>query len=314
MDNSKTYSETKHLGSLLLIFLMYGLFGLSFVIGKKTLNFVSPFFLTAVRFLLAGFGLLLFQFVFQRKHYYVPKNAWWKLIIIGLFNVYLTNGLEFWGLQYMTSFKTCFIYSLSPFLAALLSYCFLHEKMTKMKWFGLIVGFAGFIPILMDRSGEEGFNLGFFSAAEIAVIGAALATVIGWITMRSCIHTNQCPFLMANAISMILGGFFSLITSSIAETWHPVPVISFWPFFWGMLVIVVITNFIGYNLYAYFLKRYSATFMSFCGFSTPIITAVFGWFVLKEHITLSFLISALLVFIGLYTFSKNELSFQKKSK
>lgn len=297
----------------LLIFIMYGFFSLSFVIGKATLNYASPFFLTAMRFLFAGIVLLIFSSAFGHNRFHCNKRMWWKIFLIALFNVFLTNGLEFWGLRYMSAFKTCFIYSMSPFIAALLSYLFLHEKMTRIKWVGISIGFIGFIPILFNtkESSLEAFSS--ISWPEIALIAAATATVIGWISMRSLLFTSDCSFLFANALSMIGGGILSLATSLIWEDWHPVQVIEWWPFIQGTLVIAIITNFISYNLYALLLKRFSATFMSFCGFSSPIMTALFGWIFLRERVSLVFLVAALFVFIGLFLFSKDELTLSKNT-
>lgn len=51
--------------------------------------------------------------------------------------------------------------------------------------------------------------------------------------------------------------------------------------------------------------------MSFAGLTTPIFTAIFGWFFLDEVVTWSFYLSLILVFIGLFLFDQEEL--KKKS-
>ncbi|MCV5950917.1 DMT family transporter, partial [Escherichia coli] len=62
-----------------------------------------------------------------------------------------------------------------------------------------------------------------------------------------------------------------------------------------------------YNLYGTLLKRYSATFMSFAGFTTPLFTALFGWLVLGEIVTWPFYVSFCIVLLGLVLFDQEEL-------
>jgi len=93
-----------------------------FTISKVGLQYTQPFFFVGTRMLTAGALLLLYQAVRDPKSLKLTGGAWGTLALLAIFNIYLTNAMEFWGLKYLTSFKTCFIYSLSPFMAAFLSY------------------------------------------------------------------------------------------------------------------------------------------------------------------------------------------------
>jgi drug/metabolite transporter (DMT)-like permease len=55
------------------------------------------------------------------------------------------------------------------------------------------------------------------------------------------------------------------------------------------------------------LRRFTATFVSFAGFTTPLFTAILGWFFLGETVTMSFYLSTIVVFSGLYLFYQDEL-------
>src|SRR5262249_26738992 len=156
----------------LLTFLCFFIWSTCFTIGKTTLAYSPPIFLTGARMFLAGLIILAFLAIFRRKDLQLKKKHLLPLFLFTLTAVYLTNIFEFWGLQYLTAAKTCFIYSLSPFLAALFSYFQFKEKITSRKLLGLLIGFVGFIPVLMNQSGSEqllgGFS--FLSWAEIALI------------------------------------------------------------------------------------------------------------------------------------------------
>ena len=99
----------------------------------------------------------------------------------------------------------------------------------------------------------------------------------------------------------------ALFHSRLYEPWHPFPVTGYEKFFYCMAALIVISNLLAYNLYGVLLKRFSATFLSFAGFSTPLITAFFGWFFLGEQITWGFVLCASVVFLGLGLFYQEEL-------
>ncbi len=295
-----------------LVILLYALFASVFTIAKIALGYSEPFFLVGSRMLIAGVLMLSYEYVVNKQSFNFNKSHFWRFFRLALFNIYLTNVFEFWGLKYLTSFKTCFIYSLSPFLSALLSYYMFSEKMNMKKWLGLVIGFSGFIPILLHQTSteEQTGHLFFLSWAEVAVMMAAGCAVYGWILLSQLVKENGYSPFMANGVSMSLGGLMALTHSFCVESWNPIPVTEFIPYIECTVLLIIISNLICYNLYGFLLKRYSATFMSFAGFVTPLFTALFGWLYLGEVVTWPFYVSAAIVFSGLLTFHQEELKFK----
>ena len=248
------------------VVLLYTLFASVFVIGKTGLEYTTPLFLVGTRMFLAGLILLAYQMFFKSGGLNIQKKHLWRFILLAFFNIYITNVCEFWGLRYLTSAKTCFIYSLSPFVAAILSYLILGELMTKKRWQGLIVGFLGFIPVMITSSATEELTgqLFVFSWAELAVVTAACTSVYGWILLRQLVSENNYSPLAANGISMTLGGAMALVHSLCSETWDPVPVTQFVPFLECAFALLIISNLICYNLYGWLLKRYYLHLYVFC--------------------------------------------------
>jgi len=292
-----------------LTILLYALFASVFTISKTALEYSQPFFLVGTRMVIAGSILLAYQYIFYRSSFSIKSSDFWKLLQLGIFCIYLTNALEFWGLQYLSSFKTCFIYSLSPFFSALLCYMLFGEKLSIVKWLSLCIGFLGFIPLLAQQSTGDDFAGAFlfFSWAELAVMLGALSSVYGWILLKQLVHEKGYPPTMANGIGMLLGGIMSLGHSLAVENWTPTPVSETIPFLECTMFLILVSNLICYNLYGYLLKHYSATFMSLAGFTTPFFTALFGWIFLNETVTWPFYVSGVIVFFGLILFYQEEL-------
>ncbi len=298
------------------VILLYALFASVFTLAKTGLEYTQPLFLVGSRMFAAGLLIVAYQWFFNRDQLKFKKEHIWRFLRLAAFNIYLTNIFELWGLQYLTSFKTCFIYSLSPFVSALFSYLMFSETLNTKKWMGLLIGFCGFIPILLSEtsSEEQTGHLWFFSWAEIAVMLAVVSSVYGWILLRQLVKENSYSPLTANGFSMAIGGAMALIHSGFVENWDPLPVTEYIPFLECSLLLMIISNFIAYNLYGFLLRKYTATFVSFAGFITPLFTALFGWFFLGETVTMPFYISAVIVFSGLTLFHQEELKQGYKAK
>lgn len=291
------------------VFTLYALFASVFTVAKGAVEYASPFFIVGSRMSVAG--LLMLCYAAWRSPYSLrlTKEALIRVLLLGIFNIYLTNVLELWGLKYLTSFKTCFIYSLSPFLSALFSYLLLNEVMSVKKWMGLFVGFMGLWPILAQQTLRElstGSLFGF-SFAEGSVIFAVICSVLGWILLRQLVHTNNCAPSVANGYSMAFGGALALIHSSIVEPWNPLPITDSMIFLESALFLIIVSNLICYNLYGRLLKRFSPTFIAFAGLSTPLFTALFGWIFHGEIINIWFFISLGIVSFGLLIFYFEEI-------
>lgn len=296
-----------------LVIILFALFASLFTLSKMALEFSEPFFLIGSRMTFAGILLLLHQFIFNRAAFKIKSNHVLPLVILGLVSIYITNIAEIWGLQFMSSAKACLIYSLSPFVAALFAYFILKETLTLKKWTGLIIGFIGLTPILFTHSSssELAKDLLFFSWSEVALIIAVFASVYGWILLKKIINEYRYTPIMANGISMLIGGVLALFHSYMSgEVWQPLPIIGgkYGSFIECALWMTLISNVICYNLYGFLLKRFSATFMSLAGLVTPLFASLFGWYFLNEVITWHFFASMVLFSIGLAIFYQEEIS------
>ena len=289
------------------IFLVQFIFGISFIIFKKTLLYGQPIFLVAIRMLLGG-AVLFGYHLLKEKRVKINSKLLTLILTAAIFNIYVTNVFELWGLQYVTAAKANFIYNLAPFLAAFFSYFMLGEKMTPKKWIGLMIGLIGFIPILLVQSpGELSIDhIGWLSSAELALIIAAIGTSIGWVSVKKLVNDKQTSIAFTNGVTMLIGGLIALVNSWFVEIWNPVPLTDYnWAIFYTVLGTFSLCI-LSYNLYIHLLRKYSATFLSLTGLTSPLITAFFGFFLLGESVSINFFISFIIVFFGLYIFYKQE--------
>lgn len=317
---------------MFLVLLLYFLFASTFTIGKAALLYISPMLLIAIRMIAGGALLLGIQYFFKSRDQW--RFEWRDAVSffnITLFLIFISFISEFWALKYVTATKACLLYNLSPFITALLAYLLLKERLTKRQWLGMIIGFLGFLPILMtEESGEEFMkHIGIFSMPEIALIVAVASSCYGWIIMKHLVVLRNYSTLMVNGISMVGGGIMSLIASFIFEKSPRIfieePPTSLLPmvqspqlYTIGMIAVciaalILIANVVCFNLYGILLRQYSPTFIAFAGFTTPAFAALLDFIFLGERVTWSFYVTMIIVFFGLWVFYKDELRVRSHS-
>lgn len=293
------------------VLFLYALFATVYPLCKLAFNgSIEPIFFTALCLLVASVVLLCLYAVRKHNSLKMTRQFVVLMCVLVICNIYLTNVCERWGLQYLTATKTSFMYNLSPFFSALFSFLFLHEHISYKKIVGMIIGFLGFIPYFIEKSCSQGSQITpcfMFPWPEISLMAAAISTVLGWIAMRKIVQLGYSP-LLANGLSMFIGSLLMMPTSFLCgESWHPLPVYN-WLY---ALPIIIATSFVSYivayNMYGYLLERYTATFLTVAGLSSPLWTAFFGWLLLGETIGLTFIFSMIVISLGIIIFHQEEI-------
>jgi drug/metabolite transporter (DMT)-like permease len=306
---------------MVIIFLLYLSMASTFTLGKLALGYAHPFFLIATRMLGASALLLGLQY-WRTRNISLPVMHWAFFIRLALFHIYFAFVPEFWALHYVSGAQACLIYCLSPFVTALLNYYFVGKKLTRTQLSGLTIGFLGFLPMIYDYNGLTMF----FSLPQIALLISVCSASYGWLLLRKASVDLGYTLTFSNGLSMLIGGLLAGITTlcvpngfsispmaaspSVMGTWlittmgaGTAGVIMFLGY---TLLLILIANIFFYNMYGYLLKDYSATFLSFAGFTTPVFAALFDWIFWGLIPPWYFWGTFCMVAIGLYIFYQDE--------
>jgi drug/metabolite transporter (DMT)-like permease len=291
---------------MLQIILLHALFGSSIPMSKFLLSMISPIWLTGIRMSLAGVILLGYNRI-QKTHFTLDKKHWLYYVQIIFFGVYLKYVLRNWGLMHMSAAKMSFLLNISPFFAALFSYFAFNELLSKKQWGGLILGFLGIVPLLLLSSPAEKLmgELLVLSWPECAILFAVASHTYSIIVMRKLVRDNNYSAGMTNGIRMFGGGLLALVTAFMVE--GSLVVQSPVTFCWWLAILIIVSNIMCHNFYIHLLKHYSATFLSFTDFLSPLFTAVYGWLFFNELITWHYYVSGIAIMVGLFLFYQDEL-------
>ncbi len=310
---------------MILILFLYLLFASTFTLGKAALFYIPPILFVGIRMIIAGIILLAGQYFFHRPQWRFDWRDVSSFFHIALFLIFIAFVGEFWALQYVTASKTALLYSMSPFITALFAYLLLREQLTPKQWLGLGIGFIGFLPILTNQGSAEIVtkHIWFLSMPELLLLISVVSSCYGWIVMKYLVVQRDYSPIMVNGIGMLGGGVMAFCSSLLIEGKPHIFVnnqpLIFTPFIYSLGIVIfytgaliLIANVICFNLYSHLLRRYSATFISFAGFTTPIFAAFLDLIFLNERIPLAFYLTMGMVFIGLWIFYQDELLVENK--
>jgi len=289
------------------IILLQALFATSFPMGKYLLSFVSPLFLSGARMLISGAILLVYQYLLPSAEFKFKMKHFWIFAQIIVLGMYATYGLRLYALEVLPVWKTAFFYNLAPFLSAIYAYLMFGEKVSPKQWVGLAIGLIGMMPILIAKSPAEASltEILYISKYELFLILSVTLHSYSWVLIQKLVRNKNYQPSMVNGITMACGGLLSLVSSYANE--GAIQIRDPWTFLGGLTIMIFVSNILCHNLYAGLLKKYSATFMSFTSFLSPLFAALYGWAFFQEKISWHFYSSSIVVFLGLYIFYQDEL-------
>lgn len=291
------------------VLILYAFYSLPISLGKAALVYAQPLFMVAARMLISAPLMLAYVYFFQRDKFKLDRAHYGLFAQATVLQIFLAYVLEYWALNNMNSSKNALIFTFAPFMTAIMCYFLYKEKMTVKKSIGLLIGFLGSLPILLTHSSQEDIcsHIGFLSIPDIATILAVAFFAYGWIITGQLSKKYGYSSMMINGVTMLIGGVMVLLTSPFIDRWDPLPYTSFWPFIGYTIALIIVGNFIAFNWYIVLMRKYTATFIAFVGFTEPLYVAIYSYFLLGETVTWQFFASLAIISLGLFIFYQEEL-------
>jgi len=284
------------------ILILYGIIASTFTFAKMLLAYLPPIFLIGLRMTTAGFFILLTNYALGHTSS-IKKSDIPLFFLISFVHIFIPYTTEFIGLQTMSPACAALMFNLMPFFTAFFSYIIFKEYMTLKKWIGFGIGFAGVMYTIPHESifCYQTLNKGYF-----LMLASVMSCSLGWTLVRKLLKQGY-NSLQINGAAMLMGGLEALLVAYLFEK-HPVSGwynnSNFWILFFG---IIIIANFLFYNLYGFLLRKYSATLLSFIGFLTPLFTVLYDFIFLGISAGTEFYVATVIVAYGIYIFYQEEL-------
>jgi drug/metabolite transporter (DMT)-like permease len=300
--------------NLLLLFLLGGLWGTSFLFIKIVVSEVGP--LTLVTGRLAMATILMWAILLLRGER--PPRSWtrWRgYALLGLLNGALPYSLISWGEQYIPSGWAALLQSTTPLFTILLAHFLTDDdRVTGEKIFGVLLGFAG-VGLLMWPEVRGGISASLWGL--LAIVGSSVSYAAAAIYARERFG-GQSP-MVSSAGQFTMGLAFILPLSlaleqpfALAPSWrtlaswaadgviwsHGMALLPSWPALVSWAGLAILGTVIAYAIYFYLIQRTSATFVTMTTYIVPINGLILGALLLGESISPTLLISLGLILGG----------------
>ena len=274
------------------------IYGLNYVLAKDVMpDYIAPSGFILLR--VAGAVLLFWivaPFAAREK---VRKQDLLRLAICGLFGVAMNQLLFFNGLNITSPINAAIMMTTNPILVLIAAAIILKQRITVSKVVGILLGLAGALGLI-----AFGKSFGFGSdtlAGDLLVFlnamsyGVYLVLVKPLMKKYAPITVIKWVFLFGLIIVIPFGG----------EQFSQIEWSGFPSFIWWETAFVVIgTTFFAYLLNIYALKRVEPSVVSIYIYSQPLLAAIVAIAMDKDQLDMNKILSAVLIFTGVYLVSK----------
>ena len=182
------------------------IWGGTFIAGKQLAASTPPLLSAFFRFLIASIVLAL-CLPRRKKAQKKTINAAQKfrIVILGLFGIFLYNVCFFYGLQYISASRASLIVAINPAVIALSAFLFLHERLSVSKVAGITACLIGAITIILSKDPSAIVTNATTWKGDLLIVGC----VISWVTYS----VFSKPLI--SAIGAISAVFYSLTTGTV---------------------------------------------------------------------------------------------------
>jgi drug/metabolite transporter (DMT)-like permease len=267
------------------------LFGSNAVAVKVTFTGLGVFTTAALRFGVAAIAIFLWARLTGRSIVLKSGQIHQVLIFSALFTVQLS--LFYLGLSKSNASRGALLSNLLPFFILFLAHFFIPgDRITKRKFFGILLGFTGVVLMFMDEKAiQAGYRTG-----DIIILCAVAVWSCSTVYLKRIINTFP-PFHVVMYSTMFSVPLF--LTGALI--WDDAMVFNLdAPVIGAILYQSLITASFGFVAWNTLLKKYGAVSLHSFIFIMPIAGVALGGLVLGEPISLKILLALAFIVFGIF--------------
>lgn len=276
------------------LFLVYVVWGSTYLGVKYAIRELPPLLLTGVRFGLGG--SLLFIFTLLRGQKLPPKEQFYGSAFLGILLTGIGTSSVAYAILYIPSGIVALLVAMLPLWVFLLDFFFFSKKKPSLlSGTGLLLGTIGIFSLLnpFDTSSlEEAIPLFPVFVVFVGSIVWAYGTIIGK-------QTSQVKGLQGIAVQMFAGGVIAILLSLMLEDYNISTLTNIHKTtFWAMVYLIFIGSYVGYTAFVWLMNNAPPVLTSTYAFVNPVVALFLGWFFVNETFTNRSLIASVIIIIA----------------
>ena len=275
------------------------LWGTTYLAIRISLETIPPLYLIAIRYTISGAVLLLIARLLGVK---IPGGRELFLTsICGVICIGIGNGFLAIAETWVPSGLAAVFYTTAPFWMVGIDPLLPGGKRPRaMTIFGLIIGLAGVVFLVLPPALREGWRGGTFSGFLVLQISAA-----GWVSgalLQKRVETRAQPFV-SGAIQQLAAGLAMFIPSVLLE--EPPSGVSARSEA-AVAYLVFFGSIIGFSSFIYCMARLPVAIVSVYYFVNPVVAVILGWLFFREPFGARELSAMAIIFAGIAVVKWNE--------
>ena len=287
--------------ALFAAFAATSIFGFNHTIAKELMpDVLSPNALLYCR--VVGAAICFWFISLFLKNEKIEVKDFKLIIICAFFGMGLNMITALNGLYNSTPINSAIITTLAPIFIFLISVIIIKEKITRIKYVGVFIGFCGTLTLILlnekSVSSAPNINLGNFYLFINSISYALYFVLVKPLTKKySMITIMKWLFLFSIFINMPFG-----LIEFTEINWVEISGVSLLK----ISYVIFCTTFLVYLLNLYALKNLKASTVGMFIYLQPVIGILFAIYRGADKLTVADATSVLMVFIGVYLVSKKS--------
>ena len=226
------------------------------------------------------------------------SSDWRTYALIGLCNISIPFVLIALGTSKINSYLAAMLMSTTPLSGTILAHFFTRdEKINFFKAIGVLTGFSGIVFLFLDKIVINESN---YIYALITILGSTFYSIGGLLTLKIKDKGNENVTTSTTLWSIIFLLPFSLI---LEQPWNSSPTLVSTI---SLLYLGTVATGLAWLVRFRILTVNGLVFQTQVAYLIPIFGVFFGYFLMKEVITIRVLISLAIIILGIYIVKKNN--------
>lgn len=276
--------------NVILYILLCLVWGSTWLAIKIGLSSAPPVTTAALRFLLAILVLVIIGLA-RRCRYPRDLKTLLRLAWPGLFMYGISYALVYLAEMYIDSATTAVLFGAFPFFVAGLSWLLYRtERLCRVGWLGMLIGFAGVVLISYDTlQGSPQLFIG-----SLLAIAAPLAAAYGIVVHKQ--HHAGGDIVVAIVVQMAAGGILLVVWALLFEDWSGLTLSA--EAVGSITYLALCGTVFTFLAYYWLVARLPVVTVSLVAFITPLVAILIGVFAADERLTLALAAGTALILGG----------------